>query len=123
MTVSKSLFRPKRVCCVCGCEASSGRREPIAGEPRILAITAVVYRRGSGKGQLRNAPKVQVCEECLSRARTNGRLTWMNGNDAARKFGDAIGAAIFKAYTKLAEDDAFDQVQRPDWRNPEESLL
>lgn len=94
-----------RVCCVCDCEAASGRKKLARGEPRIIAISAVIYRRGTGKGQLRNAPRVQVCDTCLEKALTNGRLTWIGGNEAAKRLWAAMSSSILSTYEYLTLDD------------------
>ena len=68
MTKPPTLYKVKRVCCVCGGEASSGLHKRIQSEPNVIAIIPYVYRRGAGSGKLKNASAVQVCEPCLVRA-------------------------------------------------------
>lgn len=116
-----SLFRSNRVCCVCGVEASNGAKKPIPGEAVIVSISQVVYRRGTGKGQLRNAQRVQVCADCLTKTLTAGRLAWLTGNNT--KLWDALRSSLLACYGKMSDDDAYRQVRRPDWRNPEAQLL
>ena len=100
-----SLFRTYRECCVCRATATNCAKYQIPEEPRIIALTAIVYRRGDGKGQLKNAPKVQVCEECLTKALTNGRLRWMGGNEAANKLWSCMSEAIMTAHTSMRAGD------------------
>jgi len=119
--MNPSLFPPKRICCVCGCEASSGAKTPPPGEPEIVSVSQVVYRRGKGKGQLRNAQRVQVCADCLTKTLTAGRLAWLTGENT--KLWNALRSTLLDCYGKMTEDDAFRQVRRPDWRNPETELL
>lgn len=119
--MTPALFKPKRVCCVCQAEASYGSKKPVAGEPVIVAISPVVYRRGASKGQLRNAPRVQVCEACLTKALTTGRLGWLSGDGG--KLWNALRSSLLDCYGIMVENDNLSQVNRPDWRNPEATLL
>lgn len=118
----QSLFpaRPARQCVVCHCEVSTGRKKRDSAEPVFLAITPVMYRRGTGKGQLRNAAKVNICESCLAKACSNGRLGWFQGKSPLWV---ALRASLADCLTTLAENDAFDEVKRPDWKNPAQETL
>jgi hypothetical protein len=102
--MTDSLFKPKRICCVCLAESTNGSRKPIAGEPNIIAISPLIYRRGSGKAQLRNAGRVQICEECLTKALTSGRLGWMS--DKSAKLWTAMRSALLDCYSAMSEGDA-----------------
>lgn len=63
-----TLWKPIRECCVCECTATANKKQPVPGEPRIVAISITIYRRGSGKGELRPAPAIEVCEKRLIKA-------------------------------------------------------
>jgi hypothetical protein len=108
---ASTLFKPKRTCCVCGSEATGNLRGRIEGEPNVIAITPVIYLRGNGKGQLRNAPRVQVCEPCLIRALVGGRFGI--GNQAA-KIWAALRESLSYRYGAMKEDDAM-QPDSPEW--------
>jgi len=104
MAIGANLFpKPPRVCCVCACEASNGSRQPVAGEPVVLAITPIVYRRGNGKGRVRNASRVHVCEKCLTKAATSGRLEWINSTSP--KLLRALSSAILDCLVIMTQDD------------------
>jgi hypothetical protein len=103
--LTPTLYKLKRVCCVCGAEATSNRRDRIDGEPNIIAISPVVYRRGTGKGKLKSAKAVQVCEECLTRALTGGRLSWAGGDRGGWKLWAAIRSTLLDRYSDLCEAD------------------
>jgi len=67
-------------------------------------ISPLIYRRGSGKAQLRNAGRVQICEECLTKALTSGRLGWMS--DKSAKLWTAMRSALLDCYSAMSEGDA-----------------
>lgn len=115
----QALFRPDRFCIVCGCKASNGRKQRDPNEPVMIAVTPVLYRRGAGKGQLRNAPRVNVCQDCLSKAATNGRLNWFQGESPLWL---ALRTSLLDCLSKMVDTDAFDAVKRPDWQNPSQEL-
>jgi hypothetical protein len=96
------LYQLKRVCCVCGGEATNNLRTPDPKEPNIIAITPVVYRRGNGKGQLKNAPRIQVCENCLAKALTSDRLSWL-GDKSATRLWNAIRESLLNRYSASVE--------------------
>lgn len=102
--MKERLFSLKRVCCVCGGEATANRRERDPEEPNIIAITPVVYRRGAGKGRLQNAPRVQVCEDCLVKALTGGRLSWL-GDKSAAKLWESLRESLLNRYSAAIEDE------------------
>lgn len=68
----KALFQPSRACVCCG--RSSQHRKPRPGEPVIVSISFVIYRKAAGKGVTKAAPAVRVCEECLTRVLAGPRL-------------------------------------------------
>lgn len=113
-----SLFPKKRVCCVCASEATPGRKR-IAGEPNVLAITPVMYRRGTGKGQLRNAPKIVICESCLVRALVSSRLGLPK---EAQKMWNAFRESISFRYGSMAEEDALQGDDQGLWASIRASL-
>lgn len=98
------LYQIKKVCCVCGGEATANLRSPDPTEPNIIAITPVMYRRGHGKGQLKNAPRVQVCEACLTKALTSDRLSWL-GDKSATRLWNAIRESILNSYSSTLEGE------------------
>jgi hypothetical protein len=123
MTDTPYLFRQMKTCCVCGCQAQAWRKRSIEGEPNIIAISSSLYRRGSGKGQQKAAPAVQICEPCFVKAITGfGTLVRMAaGRDL--KFWNALAGALSDRYSAMLDDDAFSQVKRPDWRNPQHTPI
>lgn len=68
----KSLFQQSRECVCCG--RSSQHRTPRVGEPVIISISFVIYRKAAGKGITKAAPAVRVCEECFGRVLAGPRL-------------------------------------------------
>jgi hypothetical protein len=116
----QSLFRPERFCIVCHCKASNGAKKRTPGEPTIIAITPVMYRRGTGKGKLRNAARVTVCEECMSKAGTAGWLKWVTD---FRPLIVALFLSLIECLSKMSADDAYNEVERPDWRNPSQETF
>ena len=60
------LFPRQRVCVACERSTGVGKHNP--REPNIVAISLVLYRRGTGKAQLKAAGKVHICERCLALA-------------------------------------------------------
>jgi hypothetical protein len=106
-----TLFKSKRTCCVCGSAATGNLRRRIEGEPNIVAITPVIYLRGTGKGQLRNAPRVQVCEPCLVRALAGARFGM--GSQAAKIWSELRESLSYR-YSAMKDDDAM-QPDSPEW--------
>jgi hypothetical protein len=100
-----SLFIQKRICCVCESEAPSNLRELLPGEPNIIALSMTIYRRGKGKGELKAVKRVQVCESCLARALTGGRLIWAGGDRGGWKLWAAIRSNLLIRYSTLIEDE------------------
>jgi hypothetical protein len=101
-----TLFKPKRICCVCEVEASHNQRTRLIGEPIIIALSTVIYRRGAGsKGELKSAQRVQVCEDCLTRALTGNRLSWGVGDKGGWKLWAAIRSALLDRYSGMREAD------------------
>jgi hypothetical protein len=105
MTMRDRTLIPKsRECCVCG--ASLPLRARLAqGQERIASIIVYIYRRGLGKKQLGKAEAVRVCETCLIKAVTAGRLNWsMKGN----VLWDQIRKAISLRYDRMVSTDEWD---------------
>ena len=98
-------YKSKRVCCVCGCEAVGNLRAPDPNQPNIVAITPIIYLRGTGKGQLRNAQAVQVCVTCLVKALTGERVRWSIGEKAGTKLWAALRDSILSRYSGMSEAD------------------
>ena len=63
-----SLYKAQRFCCACSADAPKKRSDFSSTGPNILSITPVVYFYGRKGRQLKNAPCVQVCEDCLATA-------------------------------------------------------
>lgn len=103
--MTPSLYTLKRVCCVCEAEAIGNTRKRRPGEPNIIAISATMYRRGSGKGQTKGVSGVQVCEECLTRALTGGRLSWAGGDRGGWKLWAALRSSLLNRYSGMCEAD------------------
>src|SRR5271166_1138585 len=103
--LTPSLYVLKRVCCVCGAEATGNTRKRAPSEPNILAITPLIYRRGQGKGEIRSAMRVQVCEDCLTRALTGGRLSWAGGDRGGWKLWGAMRSSLLDRYSGMCEAD------------------
>ena len=98
------LFPSRRVCCLCGADASSHLRGRIPGEPNILAITPLLYRRGSGKGRLRNAQSIHICESCLAKSLTPGRLRW-NERQGDERLWEAFRSSLLDRYSSMLKED------------------
>lgn len=114
-----SQFPSKRVCCICRCEATGGRKKRVPGEPNILAITPVIYRRGSGKGQLRNAPKIVICETCMVYAVTSSG--WKLPKES-KSLWEAIRESISYRYSAMAEGDSLQEKDAGLWASIRASL-
>ena len=96
-----SLFKPARVCCCCSAESLAGR--PGRGQPNIVTLIPLVYRKGSGKGRQAYSRAVWICERCLSKALTSGRLGWIGGE--ARALWSAIQASLLDRYSAMVHED------------------
>ena len=57
-------FVPKRECVCCRDAATPGAKR-VEGEPNVMALSSTIYRRGTGKGQLKAAAKVRICADCF----------------------------------------------------------
>ena len=101
--MTPTLYKLNRVCSVCEAEAAGNSRSRKPEEPNIIAISFTIYRRGKGKGQLRSAQRVQVCEDCLIRALTGGRHTWAGGDKGGWKLWAAIRQSLLSRYSGMVE--------------------
>lgn len=99
--MTPTLYILKRTCCVCDAEATGNTRKPIPGEPNIISISFVIYRRGRGKGETRNAQRVQICESCLVKALHYGQS--MDG--ATLLLWEAIQESLMNRYSDMCEAD------------------
>jgi len=90
------LFKPSRVCCVCGASVVAWRRSLGAEDAKILTLTPLLYGRGSGKGAQRCAASVLICDGCLIREIAPHR--WRIGGS---KLWDAVSASLAKCYSDL----------------------
>jgi hypothetical protein len=103
--MTPSLYILKRACCDCGAEADGNTRKRKPGEPNIIAITTVIYRRGEGKGTLKSAQRVQICEDCLTKALTGGRLSWTGRERGGGKLWGALRSSLLDRYSSMCEAD------------------
>jgi hypothetical protein len=94
-----TLYHPKRTCCVCQVQATGNIRHHLAGEPNIISISFVIYRRGIGKGELKSAQRVQVCEDCFIKSLHFAK----KGIDA--KLWEAIKESLLNRYSSMCEAD------------------
>jgi hypothetical protein len=101
--MTPTLYKLNRVCSVCEAEAAGNSRSRLPSEPNIIAISFTIYRRGNGKGILKSAQRVQVCEECLIRALTGGRLVWAGGDKGGWKLWGAIRRSLLSRYRGMVE--------------------
>ncbi len=67
-----------------------------------MAISAVVYRRGSGKGNLKGAKRVQICEPCFMRVLAPGGLF---GGKESKLFLAALRESLQNCYRAMLEGD------------------
>lgn len=99
--MTPELFKPTRAC-IC-CERTATPRKRVAGEPNIVAISFVLYFRGTGKRVLQAARKVRICTDCLAKALAEPRL-WQGTE--SRKFVAAIRESLSVRYSAILEEDA-----------------
>jgi hypothetical protein len=92
------IVKPDRVCCCCGRAEKHGAKD--MRRMNVLAISPLIYRRGEGKAILKNAGKIQVCEECFIRAMLP------NPSDEHIKLSRAISERIRTCYSSIIEGDA-----------------
>ena len=101
--MTPTLYKLNRVCSVCEAEAAGNSRSRKPEEPNIIAISFTIYRRGKGKGELRSAQRVQVCEECLIRVLTRRHLIWGSGDKGGWKLWEAIRQSLLSRYSGMVE--------------------
>jgi NMD protein affecting ribosome stability and mRNA decay len=102
--MARRLFPERRICCACGASASTPKR--LDGEPNIVAVTLGLYRRGNGKGQIKAAGSVTICEECLIRARVSRRAWMRRVNKEAEAFALAALERVAGCYSGLLSEDS-----------------
>ena len=95
-----SLFPPQRTCIVCERSATPGAKR-IPGEPNVLAVSMTVYRRGTGKGQLKAAPKVNICEECFIKSVQPSSFSWVNPR--GQSFFNGLKESLSRCYSAIVE--------------------
>jgi len=98
------LFTLKRRCVICGAEATGNLRKRNPGELNILSITPILYRRGTGKGQLKNGMSIQICEVDLVRALTSPPFDSKRQKEAALLWA-ALQGTLSGVYSAMAEAD------------------
>jgi hypothetical protein len=100
VTASTQLFIEKRAC-VC-CEREATPRLRIEGEPNVLAISFVIYRRGRQGPQLKAAPRVRICDSCAVKALARAGL--FQPREATKLFA-AMQERLAACYSDLLERD------------------
>jgi hypothetical protein len=95
-----TLFRLKRVCCICLCEATRNRGAVVPGEPLIHSVSPYLWWRRRGKGVNKACPSVSVCEECLIRTLQHAGLIW---HPSGRNLARALLESILASYKTLLE--------------------
>ena len=88
---------PPRVCSVCGVQASLPTRYGVPPEVPMLSITPIIYRRSNCR-QLRNAPRVQICEKCLPVI-----LSSLPSDQRACRLWSAIQESLSNCYSALLD--------------------
>ena len=96
------LFPQIRECVCCESTAAPGKKRA-ATEPNILAVSMTLYRRGKGKGKLKAAGKVQVCEQCFVLALSPSLF---GSSSQARKMLAAMRERLSGCYGAMVEEDA-----------------
>jgi hypothetical protein len=119
MNFTPKLLKDRRACCACGVTASCGKRIPVPGEPNIVAISLVIYRRGVGKGQLSAAPRVQICQDCLVKALAGSLFG--AGREGSRLWG-ALRESISFRYSSMVEADEMEADNPAVWAALRQSL-
>ena len=99
---NRVLFAPKRECIACEASATPGAKR-VPGEPNILAISMTIYRRGSGKGQLKAARKVNICEECFIQSLAAPSMFGVNGK--AKKLLGGMRDSLSECYSGLIDGE------------------
>lgn len=99
----RALFQAKQVCVCCGAETTPRLRNRRPGEPNMIAVSFTVYRRGRGKGQLKAASKVNICENCMAPALQSE--SWWKRAKEPRALLSAIQARISDCYSAMVRED------------------
>jgi hypothetical protein len=99
----RELFPAKSECVCCAATATPGQRKRVPGEPNILGVSMTIYRRGSGKGNLQPAGKVQICEQCFILALSPSLF---GASVQARKMLAAIRERLSCRYEAMVQEDA-----------------
>jgi hypothetical protein len=70
----------------------------------ILAITPIVYFWPAGRAasMTKNALRIRICEECLAKALTTGRLPW--AGDEAVKLWEALQGSLLELYEAMKQE-------------------
>lgn len=94
----RKLIRPERCCCCCGGAAKFNGLTP--GGFQMIAITGLMYRRGTGKGTIKATKNVCICESCLVLA-----LCGSPGKQEGLKLFRALQERLTTLYNALRADD------------------
>jgi hypothetical protein len=98
--MSGTLFVETRQCICCDRTATPLKRKP--GEPNVMAVSMTIYRHGTGKGVLRAARRVQVCEECFIKALASSMFGM---SKEARDLLAGLRQSLSDCYSTLVDDE------------------
>jgi hypothetical protein len=68
-----------------------------------MAVSLTLYRKGNGKGVLRAAPKVNICEECFIKAVSSGVFGGVSKQATLLLLG--IRQSLSECYSSLVDDE------------------
>ena len=74
------------------------------GKPNILAITPLLYRKGTGKGKLKNGLSIQICEPDLVKALMAPPFDPKRQKEASLLWA-ALQASLCGLYSGMVEGD------------------
>lgn len=101
-----TLYKVLRTCCDCGIEAPAKKRGGPLGPVNMISIAPLIYRHGGNKGRQRTGATVNICEPCLVKSITMGRLSWLKGNIR-------LWTALQSSLTDCYNAHLLDDVKRP----------
>ena len=101
--MTDSCYFPQKRECVCCSSAAAPGAKRANGEPNVLAVSMTLYRRGKGKGKLKAAGKVQICEQCFVLALSPSLF---GSSTQARRMLAAMRERLSGCYEAMVEEDA-----------------